>query len=67
MGLNFVIGCHRCRERVWMFRGDEARPLHSFYRAHWDHSRFVELTDDQSDNAWADEYLDVGHRHGVAA
>lgn len=66
MGLNLVIGCHRCRQRVWMFRGKEIPPITDFYRAHWQHSEQIELTDDQSLRDWQHEYEDVSRRYGVS-
>ena len=61
MGINFVIGCHRCREYVWMLRGDESQTLHAFWRKHWDHRQEIALSCDQSDlgDRMYDEYRNV--------
>lgn len=51
MGLNLVIGCHRCKQKVWTLRG-EGDPLYSFALDHWAHWDSVELTHDQTDRDW---------------
>jgi hypothetical protein len=65
VGLNFVLGCHKCRQRVWMFRGEEVQPMHNFWRAHWKHEQHLELSQDQTDANWVYDYEDVGQDHGV--
>ena len=58
MGVNVVIGCHDCKQYVWLFRGLESKPIHRFVRSHWRHK--LAMTHDQSDEEWQYEYEDVG-------
>jgi hypothetical protein len=70
MGINFVIGCRRCEQRVWMYRGEESRPMHRFFRAHEGCARLnprnILFGDDQlMENEWQHDYEDVGSEMGV--
>ncbi len=67
MGLNLVIACHRCRQKARLFRNEASPAIDSFYRAHWDHYRYIALGNDQGDREWEwdDSYEDVGEAHGV--
>jgi hypothetical protein len=70
MGINFVIGCHRCEQRAWMYRGEESEPLHRFFRLHEGCARLdpqnVVVADDQLQEAdWQHDYLDVSDDVGV--
>lgn len=64
MGLNLVIGCHQCKERIWFFRG-HLEGMESFYRFHWKHQNEIELSNDQGPHEWVYEYHDVRAYHGV--
>lgn len=64
VGLNLVIGCHRCAVKVWFYRG-QISGMEGFYRDHWQHERLIELSNDQADRDWLDAYRDVGERYGV--
>jgi len=34
MGLNFHACCHRCKSRLYFYRGEESIPMHEFWRKH---------------------------------
>jgi hypothetical protein len=34
MGTNFVMGCEKCQEKVYLYRGEESKPMHAFFREH---------------------------------
>ena len=34
MGLNFYIGCHRCKEKIYLYRGRETGPMQDFWDKH---------------------------------
>ncbi len=67
MGLNLVIGCHECRQKVWLYRNEASPAIDSFYRAHWAHYERIDIGNDQGSRAWEwdDDYEDVGEEHGV--
>ncbi len=51
VGLNLVIGCHKCRQRCWTLRG-HGNPIYRFALDHWVHWEAVEVTHDQTDREW---------------
>jgi hypothetical protein len=60
MGLNFYCGCHKCKKRVFLYRGKEAKPLHAFFLKHQrcihsDPNNFVVMGDYEEQN-WMNEY-----------
>ena len=61
MGLNFYIGCHRCRKRLFLFRGEESTPMHLFVRKHNDcikmnSNSVVVMPDGYGEQDWMREY-----------
>lgn len=59
MGLNFYICCHKCKERIFMFRGRESTPMHDFYQKHYNchraSPRNLEIIADWEEPAWNDD------------
>lgn len=57
MGLNIVIGCHRHKQRYWIYRGHEKYGIGRFYREHWKcaHMGSVSISDDQASVNWVDD------------
>jgi hypothetical protein len=71
VGINLVIGCSECHQRIWFYRG-ELNGMESFYVDHRLHG--VVLSDDQKDvgedmlHDWPDvgyEYRATGPRDGI--
>ena len=63
MGLNFYAGCHRCKTKQFFFRGDEAKPMHQFWRKHADCIRAdknacVIQGDGYGEQDWMTDYAD---------
>lgn len=70
MGLNFIIGCHKCSEQLWMWRGEESDGIHSFFRRHEScyrsDPRNLAFADDQvTEPAWSETYVDIGAKEQV--
>lgn len=52
MGINVVIGCESCRERVWVLRGHEAGAYRMMSSRHERHALMI--SDDQA-GGWAED------------
>lgn len=55
MGLNFYIGCHGCRRKVFLYRLKESLPMHRFYRKHYQHGQ-ITVEGDYQEQDWMDDY-----------
>ena len=63
MGLNFYAGCHRCKTKQFFFRGNEANPMHRFWRKHADCIRAdknacIIQGDGYGEQDWMTDYAD---------
>lgn len=66
MGINFVIGCQKCQKKVWMYRGEEGRPLHAFFSRHKqcvaENNNNLLFGDDQYMEAdWQEDFTEEEH------
>lgn len=56
MGMNFYSCCHKCKEKVFHFRGHENETLLPFYRRHYacmsENPANLETLEDQKQEAW---------------
>jgi len=64
MGMNLQSGCHKCKEKVFHFRGKENETILPFYKKHRrcmdENKDNLETLEDQSQWAeWMDEYSET--------